>query len=1046
MFMNSSLAQRLRPPERTAVAIAVAVVAIALAALLGWRIGSDILTSVIVGAIALQPTTAIALIVGAAGLFAGAVGRRWISRLAGLVLLAACGVWLVAYASPHAVPTDLLLFRREVLAQQPLPLWPGRPSIITCGVIALYAASLLGVGVRQPRLKLLALGAASLGALLASLSVLPFLLQDSSQLSILNQSLRIALNTSVAVGGLCIGVLILRRDAGWVRLVAGGGEQGRIARLLAPVALIPVAFGTLANIGVRAGAFGPDVRMLLIVVLSAVTLLFLAFWAAQTLGRERGRRDSLADALQRSTVMIVDGDGRLRHWPPACEALYGWTAAEVLGRRPGEFLNVEGASVRDKTRAAIREHGEWRGEIQHWTKAGDVRWVALQWVFQKGVADGEDRVVGTISDITDLKLMEASLRESRERLTLALDTYGLGIADTDVASGQFLADEGLDRIFGVEPGGMSGTITELRGRLLVEDQPATRAQIDAAVAAGLPNQSNELRIRRPDGELRDLHSSRRFFYSPEGVHLRTIGVYRDVTETKRAEAAAQENQERLALAVTAYDLGICDMDIASETIIADERLERMFGVAPGGLNGPVDRMRDTLVGADIENARRLAAETIAARKPSLIDDLRIQRPGGETRDLHGVRRFFYSPEGVHLRTIGVYRDVTDVKLVEAAAQEHQERLKLAVEAYDLGIADADIANLTVVADAGFERLLGLPRGGLEGSLVKLNDMVAEKNPDRDVDIAARRPQQFDEVRMRRADGEVRDFHGVRRFFYSPEGAHVRTIGIYRDVTEERRAQAELAVRGDHLAQLRSELAHVSRLSAMGEMAAALAHELNQPLTAIGNSVGALKIMLSDGGRTLDETARARILRAANQAEGQAVRAGEIVRRLRDFIARGEADARVEQLDRLIEDGVALAAPNAKADGTEVRFQFSPKANRVLADRIQIQQILVNLVRNANEAMRDRPGPHILTISTAAKHGMVEVSVRDSGPGVAADFATQLFSPFSSTKNDGMGVGLSICRRIVEAHGGRMWLEDSGDVGGADFRFTIPLVTKELQHA
>jgi two-component system sensor kinase FixL len=658
--------------------------------------------------------------------------------------------------------------------------------------------------------------------------------------------------------------------------------------------------------------------MLLIVVLSAVTLLFLAFWAAQMLGRERTERDSLADALERSTVMIVDGQGRLRHWPPACEALYGWTAAEVLGRRPGEFLNVEGAAVREKTRAAIRDHGEWRGEIQHWTKAGDIRWVALQWVLQKGVDDGEDRVVGTISDITDLKLAEASLRESQERLTLAVE---------------------------------------------------------------------------------------------------------------------------------AYDLGVYDVDVLADTLIADEGAERLYGVEPGGMNGSLSALRTRIVDDDVLTARRLADEAVARRASGLIDDLRIRWPDGQIRHLHGSRRFFYSEEGVHVRTIGVYRDVTELKLVEAAAAENQERLKLAVDAYDLGIADADVPSRTVIADTGFERLLGLPPGGLGGSLDTLNAMVVSSNPDRDLDIAARKPQQFDEVRMRRADGEIRDFHGVRRFFYSEEGAHERTIGIYRDVTEERRTQAELALRGDHLSQLRAELAHVSRLSAMGEMAAALAHELNQPLTAIGNSVGALKMMLSDGGRALDDTARARIVRAANHAEGQAVRAGEIVRRLRDFIARGEADARIEQLDQLIIDAVALAAPNAKADGTEVRLEFSPKAGRVLADRIQIQQILVNLVRNAGEAMRDLAGPHILTISTAANNGMVEVSVRDNGPGVAPDLGARLFSPFQSTKNDGMGVGLSICRRIVEAHGGQMWLEPpQGDGAGADFRFTIPLATKELQHA
>jgi signal transduction histidine kinase len=392
-----------------------------------------------------------------------------------------------------------------------------------------------------------------------------------------------------------------------------------------------------------------------------------------------------------------------------------------------------------------------------------------------------------------------------------------------------------------------------------------------------------------------------------------------------------------------------------------------------------------------------------------------------------------------LKALLAQREISDASLVES-----QERLRLAIGAYDLGIADADLTTGKLISEGGFERLLGLPEGGLDGDLDRLRAMVVSADPSRDDDIAAGRPQQTDRVRMRRADGELRDFHGVRRFFYSPDGAHVRTIGIYRDVTEERRAQAELANRGDRLTELRSELAHVSRLSAMGEMAAALAHELNQPLTAIGNSVGALKIMLGDGGKAMDDVMRARVVRAANQAEGQAVRAGEIVRRLRDFIARGEADARIEELDPLIEDAVALAAPNAKAEQIEVRLKLSPKAGRVLADRIQVQQILVNLIRNAAEAMRGAPGPHILTVSTATRRGMVEVSVRDTGPGMAPDFAAKLFSPFLSTKTTGMGVGLSICRRIVEAHGGRMWLEWSES--GADFRFTIPSASKEHHHA
>ncbi len=399
----------------------------------------------------------------------------------------------------------------------------------------------------------------------------------------------------------------------------------------------------------------------------------------------------------------------------------------------------------------------------------------------------------------------------------------------------------------------------------------------------------------------------------------------------------------------------------------------------------------------------------------------------------------------------VVRDVTErhkmaqeARSREQSLAESEMRLRLAVDAYDLGIIDGDHATGTLVADVGFERLLGLPPGGLEGSFEKLESLRVGKAPDHELDVEARKHQQYVQVRMRRADGEIRDFNGIRRFFYSDEGDHLRSVEIYRDVTEERRALAELELRGDHLRTLRSELAHVSRLNAMGEMAAALAHELNQPLTAIANSMGALKILIGDGGQAFEASAHQRVVRAASHAENQAVRAGEIVRRMRDFIDRGETDARIEQLAPLVDDAVALALPELQAAQIALRVEISQRGARIVADRIQIQQVLVNLIRNAAEAMRAGPGPNQLTISAAARGDQVEIAVCDTGPGIAPEVADKLFSPLQSTKSVGMGVGLSICRRIIEAHGGKIWLETSSS--GADFRFTIPLARKALRHA
>jgi signal transduction histidine kinase len=251
------------------------------------------------------------------------------------------------------------------------------------------------------------------------------------------------------------------------------------------------------------------------------------------------------------------------------------------------------------------------------------------------------------------------------------------------------------------------------------------------------------------------------------------------------------------------------------------------------------------------------------------------------------------------------------------------------------------------------------------------------------------------------------------------------------------ANAELVARGERLAIVQWELAHKARLSAMGEMAAALAHELNQPLTAVGTTVGAIEMLLKDTGKPVTEVTRERVLRAVRQAESQTVRAGDIIRRLRRFVSRGEVDAKPELLRTLIGDAVALALPNPGSVGVVVRVGVEPAAESVLADRVQVQQVIVNLVRNAVEAMREQHGPKIISIEATGEADMAMIRVTDTGPGLEADVAARLFSAFFTTKSEGMGVGLSICRHIIETHGGRLWSEPSDDVG-ADFRFTLPL--------
>jgi two-component system, LuxR family, sensor kinase FixL len=248
-------------------------------------------------------------------------------------------------------------------------------------------------------------------------------------------------------------------------------------------------------------------------------------------------------------------------------------------------------------------------------------------------------------------------------------------------------------------------------------------------------------------------------------------------------------------------------------------------------------------------------------------------------------------------------------------------------------------------------------------------------------------------------------------------------GFVRDLTERQQTDQRLQ-------ELQEGLLHVSRLRSMGQMAAALAHELNQPLTAIGNYVRAAQRLLEQPEPNLP---RAR--QAMNLAAQQTLRSGEIIRRLRAFVARGEVTRRPESVAKLIEEASALALVGAKEHGIKVLITIDPDLPNAMVDRVQVQQVLLNLIRNAVEAMEDRDIRE-LSVGTVVQAGVVLVSVADTGSGISPEIEAKLFQPFVTTKPDGMGIGLSVCRTIVEAHGGRLWVEPNTG-GGSVFRFTLP---------
>lgn len=249
-------------------------------------------------------------------------------------------------------------------------------------------------------------------------------------------------------------------------------------------------------------------------------------------------------------------------------------------------------------------------------------------------------------------------------------------------------------------------------------------------------------------------------------------------------------------------------------------------------------------------------------------------------------------------------------------------------------------------------------------------------------------------------------------------------GFVRDLTERQATQKRLQ-------ELQSELVHISRLTAMGEMASSLAHELNQPLSAIANYLRGATRLLDQPGADV-----ARLREPIEKATAQALRAGDVIRRLRNFVASGEAERKPESLAKMIEESLALALVGVRERSVLVRVRNTYAHDRVLADKVQIQQVLLNLIRNAVEALRGIEGSEVILEARAEPDGGALVRIVDSGPGIAPAIAERLFEPFMTTKKEGMGVGLSICRTIMEAHGGKLWHEETPG-GGATFAFTLP---------
>lgn len=557
------------------------------------------------------------------------------------------------------------------------------------------------------------------------------------------------------------------------------------------------------------------------------------------------------------------------------------------------------------------------------------------------------------------------------------------------------------------------------------------------IAAGL------VFVRKFAVESRDMFEVGLFVMTALGIIAMTRFMRRSSQRLARAQMAAEEGgavSEQMAVELNllidgAQGLAIYMLDPEGRVTIWNRGAERLKGWTEREVVGkhsslfyPADALAAGKPQADMERARRDGRFE--------EEDWRLRKDGSEF--LAAISwTALYGDDGELRGFAKVISDITEKRSAEEQLRDHESQLRAILSTVPDAMVVIDescrILSFSVAAEALF--------GFTEAEVLNRNVRMLMPSPDRERHDSY--IQRYLETGEKRIIGKGRVVTGKRKdgSLFPMElviGEAIRQngrifTGFVRDLTERREVEQRMAT-------LQAELLHITRVSAMGTMASTLAHELNQPIAAVANYVEAVRDQLAE-----PDASDWPIMRdALGEAAKEALRAGQIVRRLREFVSRGEVEKSIEVLPDLINEAATLGLAGAREMGIEVHFALDPDASPVLVNKVQIQQVLINLIRNACEAMSDGPVKRLTISSQARSPGLVQVTVSDTGSGIAPGVARQLFAAFVSTKASGMGLGLSICRTIVEVNGGKIWM-DTRSGKGTDFHFTLVRAEPEEEY-
>lgn len=794
--------------------------------------------------------------------------------------------------------------------------------------------------------------------------------------------------------------------------------------------LWPSAF----TVGVKSRPALIAIALVLLFVAQLFVLPFMVDRRVRTRSSRFRERDRIVDAVGLAAVMVVDSDNVIRHWSRGCQELYGWPPEAALGQRRHDLLLTRPNEVRgdaDSSSPNIVSQCEFSERHRDGRSL-----ITYNQISQLGRARDRPSSVITIIDVTARRAAESVLRASEGRLRVAADGQGLTIFQWDHVARCIDWDINLEILTGMtSPCSEEDVRAWMSGALDIDDQAVLLGDCAAAIANGDQLLQRTVRVGGVTGESRFINFSAQIGYA-DGQAVNVIVACKDVTEHYRHEEAIRVSEARLATAVAAQGIFIYEYDLVAEEPIWTTRGESFLGA---GIDNPAFDAFGTawnFVPEIAEHVKQALHDAISLGQDKVHFSFDFHRLDGTQRRADSWARIIYDPNGQPCRAIGTHLDITERHERETALRASEAEMRAILATVPDAMVVCDEAGIIREFSSTAAAMFGYSEADMIGRNIR--SLIGSGG-------SGQRPERRE---LRQILRSVRDANWpIPVMARGAKGESVPVSFVIGDAIVEGHRRSVIFGRDmrphieneEKFRKLQNDLAQVSRLGMMGEMAAALAHELSQPLAAIVNFVGAAELLI-EGGREQD-----RVLHATRSAREQASRAGEIIRRLRAFIARGETDMRAEPITHLIREAAALALFNVSSLGVRVSYAFESEDRVVLGDRIQIQQVLVNLIRNGADAMTSGGCARKEMILSTMIEGdnLLIVEVKDSGPGISPEILDRLFKPFATTKDEGLGFGLSISRRIIEAHGG--YLTADTKVGeGAVFRFTLPILEQETQ--